>query len=72
VKKAISDNLGFGLLNGVMMSLDKKVDVSILHRYYSRNYQTIYASAFAEGSRPQNENGLYFGLSVSPDFHVAL
>jgi hypothetical protein len=65
-EEAISDNLGFGLLNGVMMSLDKKVDVSILHRYYSRNYQTIYASAFAEGSRPQNENGLYFGLSVRP------
>ncbi len=65
-EEAISDNLGFGLLNGVMVSLDKKVDFSILHRYYSRNFQTIYSGAFAESSRPQNENGLYLGLSVRP------
>jgi hypothetical protein len=65
-EEAISDNGGFGLLNGVMMSLDKNVDFSILHRYFSRNYQTLYAIAFAESSKPQNENGLYFGLTVRP------
>ena len=59
-EEAISDNRGFGLLNGVMMSVDKNVDVSILHRYYSRNYQTLYAAYFGESSKPQNENGLYF------------
>ena len=65
-EEAISDNLGFGLLNGVMVSLDKKVDFSVVHRYYRRNYQTLYSSAFGEGSKPQNENGLYLGLSVRP------
>ncbi len=65
-EEAISDNRGFGLLNGVMMSIDKNVDVSILHRYYSRNYQTLYAASFGESSKPQNENGLYFGITVRP------
>ncbi len=65
-EEAISDNGGFGLLNGVMLSLDRHIDFSVLHRYFSRNYQTLYAIAFAESSRPQNENGLYFGVSVRP------
>ncbi len=63
-EEAISDNKGYGFLNGVMVSLDKNVDFSILHRYYSRNFQTLYANAFAEASRPQNENGLYLGITV--------
>lgn len=65
-EEAISDNLGFGLLNGVMISLDKKADVSIVHRYYSRNYQSLYANAFGENSRPQNENGLYLAATIKP------
>jgi len=63
---AMSDNAGFGLLNGAIISLDQKVDVGILHRYYSRNFHTFYANAFAEASRPQNENGLYLSFSVRP------
>ncbi len=65
-EEAISDNGGFGLLNGVIASVDRNVDVSILHRYYSRNYQTLYALPFGESSKPQNENGLYFGVTVRP------
>ncbi|MCW5908543.1 MAG: hypothetical protein KIS94_11840 [Chitinophagales bacterium] len=63
---AISDNLGFGVLNGAIISVDPKVDVSVVHRYYSRNFQTLYGSSFAEASRPQNENGVYLGISVRP------
>ncbi|MFN8323444.1 MAG: helix-hairpin-helix domain-containing protein [Chitinophagales bacterium] len=65
-EEAISDNGGFGLLNGVMISLDQKVDVSLVHRYYSRNFQTSFSNAFAEASRPQNENGLYLAISIKP------
>ncbi len=65
-EEAISDNGGFGLLNGVMTSLDQKVDVSLVHRYYSRNFQTSFSNAFAEASRPQNENGLYLAISIKP------
>lgn len=65
-EEAISDNKGYGFVNGVIVSLDKNVDFTVLHRYFSKDFQTIYAKAFAEASRPQNENGLYFGVSVRP------
>ena len=65
-EEAISDNLGYGFVNGVMMSVDKNVDFSILHRYFSKNFQTLYGNAFAESSKPKNENGLYFGVTVRP------
>lgn len=63
---AVSDNGGYGFVNGILLSADKNVDFCILHRYFSKNFQTLYASAFAEGSRPQNENGLYLGVTVRP------
>lgn len=65
-ENAISDNLGFALLNGALISVDSKVDVAVVHRYFSRNYQSLFANAFAESARPQNEHGLYVALSVKP------
>ena len=62
----MSDNLGFGLVNGAIISLDQKVDLGIVHRYYSRNFQTFYSNVFAEATRPQNENGLYISFSIRP------
>jgi hypothetical protein len=63
---ALSDNLGFGILNGAMISADSKVDISIVHRYYSRDFHSLNAIAFAEASKPQNENGIYLGISIKP------
>jgi len=71
-ENAISQNGGFGLLNGMLISLDKKVDLNIVHRYYSKDFQTIYGNSFAEGSRPQNEHGIYVGLSVRPIKYLQL
>ncbi|MBK7148405.1 MAG: helix-hairpin-helix domain-containing protein [Bacteroidetes bacterium] len=65
-EQAISNNAGFALLNGALVSLDAKVDIAVVHRYFSRNYQSLFANALAEGSRPQNEHGLYVALSVKP------
>lgn len=65
-EQAISNNAGFALLNGALVSLDAKVDIAVVHRYFSRNYQSLFANAFAEGARPQNEHGLYVALSVKP------
>lgn len=65
-ENGVSSNGGFGLLNGAIISLDKKVDMGIVHRYYSKNFQTIYGGSFGERSHPQNEHGLYLSLSVRP------
>lgn len=63
---AVSDNGGWGMLNGANFQLPASVRLSLVHRYYAKDFQTLYANAFGEGSRPVNEHGLYIGLSISP------
>ena len=62
----ISDNGGIGTVNGALIGLDKALNMSILHRYYARDYQTLLANPVAESLGAKNENGLYFGLSILP------
>lgn len=71
-EEAVSDNLGYGFVNGALISVDPRVDISVVHRYYSRNFQTLYANAFAEASKPQNENGIYLGITVRPYSSIRL
>lgn len=39
---------------------------SLLYRNYPSTYQAMYAKAFADGSRIQNESGLYLGTTFHP------
>ena len=57
---------GKAFLNGVLIAPDQHFSFSILHRYYERNYRSIFSNAFAEGSEPANEQGLYFGTTIKP------
>jgi hypothetical protein len=65
--EAATDNtFNKAFLNGAIISLDAKADVSIVYRKISRGYQSVNANAFTENTYPVNENGLYTGLSVRP------
>jgi hypothetical protein len=61
---AISGNGGYAFLNGVMMSLDPRLSLAVVHRRFSRDYQNLLAVAFSENTRVVNEQGLYIGLSA--------
>ncbi len=61
---ATSQNGGYAFLNGVMMSLDPRLSMSILHRRFSKDYQSLLSVAFSENTRVVNENGLYLGLNA--------
>lgn len=61
---AMSENGGYALLNGVMMSLDPRLSVSLLHRKFSKDYQSLFAAAFSENTRVVNEDGLYLGINA--------
>lgn len=63
---ARSSGGGWGTVNGLMLPLSHSLDLSLLYRYYSRNFYSFYGAAFAEGSRLQNEGGLYWGLKFRP------
>ncbi len=63
---AYSSNGGVATINGLLTSLDGKVNVALLHRYYSRRYQTIFGNAFGERVGVNNESGFYLGLETNP------
>jgi hypothetical protein len=53
--------------SGVLLALDRKVSLSMLFRDYGRAYHGLYSVAFAEGTNPWNERGLYTGIEVRPN-----
>jgi hypothetical protein len=54
------------VLNGIMMSVDRRVDIALLHRAIAKEYQSVNGNAFTENTLPSNENGLYTGISIHP------
>jgi len=63
---AINDVGGVATLNGLMFSPISVLNFVVLQRYYSKKYDTFFANAFSEGSRTNNESGLYIGAEVKP------
>ncbi len=63
---AYSGNGGLAQIHGVLLGLDRKVDMSVVYRNYAADYQVLNANAFAEGSQPINERGVYMGLDIRP------
>lgn len=63
---AWSDNGAMATLNGLLIGLDRKVDLAIVYRRYARDYQALNADAFAETGGTRNEEGIYVGLEIRP------
>ncbi|MEZ5009172.1 MAG: helix-hairpin-helix domain-containing protein [Chitinophagales bacterium] len=63
---AFSDNGGWGMLNGANFNLPLDIKLTLAHRYYDKDFHTLYGNAFGESTRPINEHGLYVGLNFSP------
>ncbi len=59
---ALSDNLGWATLNGLLLGSDKRLSFAFLSRFFSTKFQTINAQPFAESSKSNNEKGIYTGL----------
>lgn len=53
-------------LNGIVISVDRRVDIALLQRTIAKEYQTVNGNAFTENTLPSNENGLYAGISIHP------
>ncbi|MBL7950852.1 MAG: helix-hairpin-helix domain-containing protein [Flavobacteriales bacterium] len=64
---ATSANGGMAMNTGLLVSLDKRVSMSVLYRNYGRDYHGLYSVAFAEGTNPWNERGLFTGLEIRPN-----
>lgn len=63
---AADKNLRKAFINGLLVSVDPRVDISLVHRQIEKEYQAINANAFTENTSPSNENGLYAGITIRP------
>lgn len=63
---AADKNLHQAFVNGILISADPRVDVSIVHRAINKEYQAVYGNAFTENTYPTNEQGLYTGITIRP------
>ena len=61
-----SENGGTAMVNGLVAALDKKLSLVVMQRRFTRDYQSLYANAFAERGRPTNESGIYMGMEFRP------
>jgi hypothetical protein len=55
---AMDKNNSKAFLTGLLMSLDQRVDASLVYRNIDKQYQALYGNAFTESTFPTNENGL--------------
>ncbi len=57
---------GWATLQGGHFYISEEVTLSVLYRYYARDFIPLYSQAFGENSKNQNENGWYTGVRISP------
>jgi Helix-hairpin-helix motif len=63
---AADKNFNKAFLNGLLISVDSRVDVSLVHRSIAQDYQAMNGNAFTENVYPNNEGGLYAGITIRP------
>lgn len=57
---------GFAILQGMVMSIHQKADLSFNYRKVQPGYQALAAHSFMENSSVTNETGFYTGLRLVP------
>ncbi|MES1215723.1 MAG: helix-hairpin-helix domain-containing protein [Bacteroidota bacterium] len=63
---AIDKNSNKAFINGLLISVDPRVDISVVHRAIDASYQAVNGNAFTENTYPTNETGLYAGVTIRP------
>ncbi len=63
---AMDANGRFAFLNGIMISLDRRLSAALVHRHFDKKHHAPFASAFGESSRVSNEKGLYAAVEIRP------
>ncbi|MEJ0029296.1 MAG: hypothetical protein WDO15_02495 [Bacteroidota bacterium] len=52
---------GRGWICGLLGSISRNIDVSLLARRFDMNFYTFYSNAISESTTPKNEAGIYWG-----------
>ena len=65
---AADKNHHIALVQGLLVSADPKIDVSMVYRRIGPAYQAMSGNAFTENTQPNNESGLFSGISIRPAY----
>jgi len=58
-----SENGGLAAVNGLVAAIHPRLSVSIMHRWYGRDYQSLHSNVFGENNTTaNNEQGLFAAL----------
>jgi hypothetical protein len=63
---AADKNFNKAFINGLLVSVDPRIDISFVQRTISAAYQSINGNAFTESTYPTNETGFYAGVTIRP------
>ncbi len=63
---AADKNFSKAFINGVLISVDPRVDISFVQRIINKAYQSINGNAFTENTYPTNETGFFAGVTIRP------
>lgn len=63
---AADKNFNKAFLNGLLVSVDPRIDISFVQRTIAKDYQAVNGNAFTENTYPTNENGIYAGITIRP------
>ena len=69
-ESAINEKGAIATLNTLGWHLSQYVELMGIYRFYSFNYYSLYANAFSEGGKTQNESGLYLGVRWQPKYGI--
>ncbi len=65
---ARSGNGGWAATSGWMFSPDRRLQLAVLGRYFTRDYWSLWSAPFAESTLPNNESGIYAGVEFKPAY----
>lgn len=54
------------LVQGCLLAIDPKVDISLVYRNIHPKYQSLFGNAFTDNAAPSNEEGLFAGIIIRP------
>ncbi|MDY0200510.1 MAG: helix-hairpin-helix domain-containing protein [Bacteroidales bacterium] len=57
---------GSGIVSGALLKAHQQVHLSVIGRYYEKDFSTYYSEAFADGSSSSNESGVMVGFKILP------
>ena len=61
-ESALSKGGGHATVGGLVGSVGRGLDVSMVGRNYSKGYHAFYSNGFGEATRNMNEKGIYWGI----------